>query len=91
MISERPVVFVVDDDRRVRDALSSLLASAGLDAVVFASATDFLNADKPDAPACLILDLQLPDIHGLDLQRELIARGAPPIVFVTAMAMCLHP
>jgi FixJ family two-component response regulator len=83
MGSERPVVFVVDDDMRVRDALSSLLASAGLDVVVFASATDFLNADKPDAPACLILDLQLPDIHGLDLQRDLIARGAPPIVFVT--------
>ena len=62
---------------------SSLLASAGLDVIVFASATDFLTADKPDAPACLVLDLQLPDIHGLDLQRELIEREAPPIVFIT--------
>jgi FixJ family two-component response regulator len=83
MIGDRPVVFVVDDDRRVRDALASLLASAGLDAIVFASATDFLTADKPDAPACLVLDLQLPDIHGLDLQRELGEREAPPIVFIT--------
>jgi FixJ family two-component response regulator len=83
MIHDRPVVFVVDDDRRVRDALASLLASAGLDSIVFASATDFLNADKPDAPACLVLDLQLPDIHGLDLQRELGERDAPPIVFIT--------
>jgi FixJ family two-component response regulator len=50
---------------------------------VFASATDFLNADKPDAAACLVLDLELPDIHGLDLQKELAEREAPPIVFIT--------
>ena len=71
MTSDSPVVFVVDDDARVRDALSSLLASAGRQVVVFASATDFLRADKPDVPACLVLDLELPDIHGLDLQKEL--------------------
>ena len=79
----RPVVFVVDDDARVRDALSSLLASAGLEVAVFASATEFLAADKPDAPACLVLDLELPDIHGLELQKELAERPAPPIVFIT--------
>ena len=83
MTADRPVVFVVDDDARVREALSSLLASAGLDVAVFASATEFLNADKPDAPACLVLDLELPDIHGLELQKELAEREAPPIVFIT--------
>jgi FixJ family two-component response regulator len=80
---DRPIVFVVDDDTRVRDALSSLLASVGLEVMVFASATDFLTADKPDAPACLVLDLQLPDIHGLELQKELLEREAPPIVFIS--------
>jgi FixJ family two-component response regulator len=83
MTTERPMVFVVDDDARVRDALSSLLASAGLDVAVFASAAEFLDADKPDAPACLVLDLELPDINGLELLSELADRQAPPIVFVT--------
>jgi len=83
MTADRDVVFVVDDDARVREALSSLLASAGLEASVFASATEFLNADKPDAAACLVLDLELPDIHGLELQKELAEREAPPIVFIT--------
>ena len=80
MTSNSPVVFVVDDDARVRDALSSLLASAGREVAAFASATDFLRAEKPDVPACLVLDLELPDIHGLDLQKELLDREAPPIV-----------
>ena len=83
MKSERPVVFVVDDDSRVRDALTTLLASAGLEVAAFASATAFLEADKPDAPACLLLDLDLPDISGLELQKELLERQAPPIVFLT--------
>lgn len=83
MTAERSLVFVVDDDSRIRDALSSLLASAGFDVAVFASATAFLQAEKPDVPACLVLDLELPDIHGLDVQRELAERQAPPIVFIT--------
>jgi len=83
MTGDRPIVFVVDDDVRIRDALASLLASAGLDVVVFASATEFLGADKPDAPACLVLDLELPDVHGLELQKDLAEREAPPIVFIT--------
>jgi FixJ family two-component response regulator len=83
MTPDRPIVFVVDDDARIRLALSSLLQSAGLDAVVFASATEFLEAEKPDAPACLVLDLKLPDVYGLDLQRELADRVTPPIVFIT--------
>ena len=83
MTADCPVVFVVDDDSRVRDALSSLLTSAGLEVAVFASATEFLEADKPDAPACLVLDLELPDIYGLELQKELAEREAPPIVFIS--------
>ena len=83
MTVDRPVVFVVDDDARVRHALSSLLASAGLEVAVFASATEFLNADRPDTATCLVLDLDLPDINGLELQRELAEREAPPIVFIT--------
>jgi FixJ family two-component response regulator len=83
MTSVRSVVFVVDDDSRVRDALTTLLASAGLEVAAFASATAFLEADKPDAPACLLLDLDLPDISGLELQQELLERQAPPIVFLT--------
>jgi FixJ family two-component response regulator len=83
MTSDRPIVFVVDDDVRIRDALASLLASAGFEVAAFASATEFLCAEKPDAPACLVLDLELPDIHGLELQKELAEREAPPIVFIT--------
>jgi len=80
---ERPIVFVVDDDTRVLDALSSLLSSVGLQVSTFRSASEFLEADKPDAPACLVLDLELPDVNGLDLQQELSATVAPPIVFIT--------
>ncbi len=83
MTTEGAVVFVVDDDARVRDALTSLLESAGLDVVAFASATEFLEAEKPDAAACLVLDVELPDVNGLELQRELAEREAPPIVFIT--------
>jgi FixJ family two-component response regulator len=83
MTSDQPVVFVVDDDVRVRQALSSLLASAGFEVALFASATEFLQAEKPDTPGCLVLDLELPDIHGLELQKELAEREAPPIVFIT--------
>jgi FixJ family two-component response regulator len=83
MTSERPFVFVVDDDSRVREALSSLLASAGFDTALFGSASEFLEADKPDAPACLVLDLELPGTSGLELQRELADSEAPPIVFIT--------
>jgi len=81
--SDNPIVFVVDDDHRVREALSSLLASVGLQVVAFGSAAEFLESEKPDSPACLILDLELPDTSGLELQRELAAGDGPPIVFIT--------
>ena len=83
MSEDDPIVYVVDDDVRIREALDELLASHGMRAIVFASAHDFINAQKPDAPACLILDLELPDINGLELQRRIAAGEHPPIVFIT--------
>jgi FixJ family two-component response regulator len=83
MNPDSPIVFVVDDDHRVREALSRLLSSVGLQAITFGAAAEFLKFEKPDAPACLILDLELPDISGLELQRELADQDAPPIVFIT--------
>src|SRR5579862_8997972 len=82
MTTDDPVVFVVDDDYRVREALSSLIESVGLRVTAYGSAAEFLEAEKPDAPACLVLDLQLPGPSGLELQREL-AEGGPPIIFIT--------
>jgi FixJ family two-component response regulator len=83
MNSDSPVVFVVDDDYRVREALTSLISSAGFRVAVFGSAAEFLKSEKPDAPACLVLDLQLPGTSGLELQQQLAAGDAPPIVFIT--------
>lgn len=83
MKSESPFVFVVDDDYRVREALSSLISSAGFRVSVFSSAAEFLQFEKPDAPGCLILDLKLPGISGLELQRQLADGDAPPIIFIS--------
>jgi len=83
MNSDSPIVFVVDDDHRVRQALSSLISSAGLRVAVFSSAAEFLESKRPDAPACLVLDLQLPGISGLELQQQLSAGDTPPIVFIS--------
>ena len=84
MIDEQPVVFVVDDNRAVREATRSLLASVGLRVETFKTAQDFLNSPRPDAPSCLVLDVRLPGLSGLDLQRELIGAGVTiPIIFIT--------
>jgi FixJ family two-component response regulator len=83
MSGDTPVVFIVDDDSRVRDALTSLIESVGMRVSAFGSASEFLNTEKPDVPACLLLDLELPDINGLQLQQELASQEAPPIVFIT--------
>jgi FixJ family two-component response regulator len=83
MTTNNNIVFIVDDDVRIREALSELLASHGMRAVAFGSAHDYVTADKPDVPACLILDVELPDINGLDLQREIAQGEHPPIVFIT--------
>jgi FixJ family two-component response regulator len=78
-----PIVFIVDDDLRVREALSDLIASVGIRAAAFGSAPEFLACDRPDAPACLVLDLELPGISGLELQKTLASGDPPPIVFIT--------
>src|SRR5665213_541468 len=83
MNSGSPVVFVVEDDHRVREALSSLISSVGLQVAVFESAAEVLGYEKPDAPACLVLDLQLSGSSGLELQQQLAAGDAPPIVFIS--------
>lgn len=80
---DSPIVFVVDDDYRVREALSSLISSVGLRVAVFNSAAEFLESEKQDAPSCLILDLQLPGTSGLELQQQLVTGDAPPIIFIT--------
>jgi FixJ family two-component response regulator len=81
------VVFVVDDSLAVREAVTSLLGSVGLRVQTFGSARDFLGHPRPDGPACLVLDVRLPGLSGLDLQRELADTGsAIPIVFITGHA-----
>jgi FixJ family two-component response regulator len=78
------VVFVVDDDPAIRDALTSLLRSVGLAVETFGSAQEFLNRLPPDGPGCLVLDVRLPGVSGLDLQRALATAQMPlPIIFLT--------
>jgi FixJ family two-component response regulator len=78
------VVFVVDDDTSVREALDSLIRSVGMRVETFASARDFLRHPPPEIPACVVLDVRLPDQSGLIVQRELGARGnALPVIFIT--------
>ena len=81
-----PIVLVVDDDPDIRDGLQSLLRSVSLCHKLFASVSEFLEADLPDGPVCLVLDVRLPGESGLDLQRELTVDGKRPlpIIFVTA-------
>lgn len=83
MTTDDHIVFIVDDDVRVREALSELLASHGLRAIAYASAGEYVQAFKPNVPASLILDVELPDINGLDLQKQIADRDHPPIIFVT--------
>jgi FixJ family two-component response regulator len=77
------VVFIVDDDRRIREALSELLASFDMHAVAFGSASEYLAYPKPEVPACLVLDVELPDINGLDLQSRIAQGNHPQVVFIT--------
>jgi RNA polymerase sigma factor (sigma-70 family) len=79
-----PIVFVVDDDPSVRSSLKFLLSTVGLQVESFDSADAFLDKKPPDAPSCLVLDVRLPGLSGLDFQRELAARNARiPIIFLT--------
>ena len=84
MSDEQPIVFVVDDDQSIRDALQSLLHTVGLEVRVFQSTQQFLQSERPDAPGCLVLDVRLPGVSGLDFQSELIKSNIHyPIVFIS--------
>lgn len=84
MKSPSPMVFVVDDDASIREALCSLIESTGLGVEAFASAQDFLQHKRPQTPACLVLDVRLPGLSGLELQRKLApASKRIPIIFIT--------
>ena len=77
-------VFVVDDDALIRDSMEQLIKSVGLKAETFSSAQAFLDAELPDKPGCLVLDIRMPGMSGLDLQDELAKRGLSiPIIFIT--------
>jgi FixJ family two-component response regulator len=94
MTPDEPVVYIVDDDSAVRTALDSLLRSAGLKVQLFGSAQEFLGSNLQNAPGCLVLDVALPGLSGLDLQRELGQSGMRlPIIFITGhgdIAMSVH-
>ena len=84
MITDDAVVIVVDDDTAVRDALSSLFRSVGLQVVLFSSAQELIRAKLPSAPSCLVLDIRMPGLSGLDLQSELAQAGIHiPVIFIT--------
>ena len=79
-----PMVFAIDDDALMREALSRLFRSIGMRAQIFASGQDFLMFKKPGVPSCLVLDVRLPGLSGLDLQRELMAADCTiPVIFIT--------
>jgi FixJ family two-component response regulator len=83
-MSERDyIVYIVDDDHRVCEALYELLTSLEMRVVTFQSVADYIEFPKPDLPACLVLDVELPDMSGLDLQRQIANMHHPPIVFIT--------
>jgi len=78
------IVFVVDDDSSIREAIESLVKLAGLRVETFGTAQEFLSNERPDLPGCVVLDVELPGLSGLDLQRELAAHGIKlPIIFIT--------
>ena len=78
------IVYVVDDDFSVREAIKSLIRSVGLRVETFGTAQEFLKSARPDAPGCVVLDVRLPGLSGLDLQRELAANGINlPVIFIT--------
>lgn len=82
--SASPIVFIVDDDESLRESLSSLLRSVGLRVQVFGSPLEFLNSHRPDVAGCLVLDVRLPGLSGLDFQNELAKANVQiPIIFIT--------
>jgi FixJ family two-component response regulator len=87
MSEEQPVVFVIDDDASVRDAIADLLQSVGIEVMTFRSAQEFLQSKRPDAPGCIVLDVRLPGPSGLEFQRTLDNTNMHlPIVFISGHA-----
>ncbi|KQU80161.1 LuxR family transcriptional regulator [Mesorhizobium sp. Root695] len=83
MTQDDCIVFIVDDDQRICEALCELLAARGLASVAFNSIADYLAFPRPDLSGCLILDVELPDINGLEFQKQTDREQHPPIVFIT--------
>ena len=84
MTNDGDIVYVIDDDESIREALNSLIRSVGLNVATFASAQEFLQSPRRDVPACLILDVRMPGLSGLDLQRDLSEANIHiPIIFIT--------
>jgi FixJ family two-component response regulator len=85
MTASRPTVFIVDDDGAIRDSIGNLIRSVGLNVRLFATAREFLGTPEPDVPACVVLDVRLPGLSGLDCQRQLVEAGfRAPVVFISA-------
>src|SRR6266403_6145641 len=84
MTESEAIVYVIDDDAQTRESLKNLMRSVGLHVEVFASAQDFLRSKRPDVPACLVLDVRLRGLSGLDLQKRMAeAKIEVPIIFIT--------
>jgi len=84
MREQDPTVFVIDDDALIREGIQSLIRSIGLRVETYSSARDFMFAKRPDTPACLVLDVRMPGLSGLDLQRQLSDANIDiPIIFIT--------
>src|ERR1700741_2569546 len=83
MTTDDHIVFIVDDDARIRESLTELLEAHGIRSIAYGSAGEYVRAEKPDVPASLILDVELPDINGLDLQKQIADGIHPPIIFIT--------
>src|SRR6202035_4457343 len=82
-----PTVFVIDDDALVRTAIQGMLKSVSLQSEIFGTPQEFLHSKRPDEPSCLVLDVRLPGINGLDFQRKLVEAGIRiPIIFITGHA-----
>lgn len=77
------IVFIVDDDQRICEALSQLISSVDIPVVTFGSAAEYLGYPKPQVPSCLILDVELPDLNGLDLQKQIAENDPSGVVFIT--------
>jgi FixJ family two-component response regulator len=94
MTNPRPTVYIVDDEPGVRNSLSSLVRSVGLEARTFAGGAEFLESRREDAPECLVVDVRMPGLSGLDLQNQLSQSSFPiPVIFITGhgdISMAVH-